>query len=173
MLFDTYLHSSWFPSIYFLLVLTFLFPLFILITYQLVKIILREITLYFLYKRRETNYTFNQLVTVLKMLVDKSLWFESIKLLEVNQSIPMKSMHQYFNFIGFIYYCMRQYDLAQLYYLKAINLKKNYVIALQNLAKVYDKQKKYMLAMLTYKSILLYDKKNTIANQYLQSKRIQ
>ena len=171
MLFYTYLYSSLLPNVYFLLILIFLFPLSLVITSQLFKIVLREVNLCILYEDNKANYTFNELFVLLKAFINKRLWFKSLELLEENHNILVGNMHQYFNAIGFIYYNMSQYNLAQLYYLKAVNLKEDYLIALQNLARLYHQQKKYMLAVSTYKSILLYDKHNLVACHYLQKQK--
>ena len=172
MLFDTHLQNIFLPNVYFLFILILLLLLFFLITFQLWKIIIREISFYFLNKKRQTEYSIDELFILLKILINKKLWFQSIKLMEANKNIQVKNMHRYCNFIGLIYYNMKQYGLAQAYYLKAINLKKDYVIALQNLAKLYDKQKQYDLAVSIYKSILIYDKYNVVASQYLQRKKL-
>lgn len=151
--------------------LVFLFPLCIVLTFQLFTMLVREFSFYLLSYKKEVDYSFNELFVLLKILVNKKLWFKSIKLLERQKGLVKENMHQYFNSMGFIYYNMKQYNLAQLYYLKAVNFKKDYLVALQNLAKVYDKQKKYVLAISTYESILLYDKDNKVANRYLKKRK--
>jgi len=67
---------------------------------------------------------------------------------------------------------MDQHNLAILYYLKALSSQEDYIIALQNLAKVYEKKKNYDLASSTFKKILKYDEFNILANEYLDKRNI-
>nr|YP_009589075.1 conserved hypothetical plastid protein [Corallina ferreyrae]QBL75591.1 conserved hypothetical plastid protein [Corallina ferreyrae] len=94
----------------------------------------------------------------------KRLWFQSLKLLESVKEVDLEYRHQYFNTVGFIYYNMKDYDLAKKYYIEAISIKNNYLVALQNLAKVYELQNNYVSAIESYNSILSYEPDNRIAN---------
>ena len=91
-----------------------------------------------------------------------------MNLMESKKNIASENIHKYFNSIGYLYDSMHKYNLAILYYLKALSFKDNYVLALQNLAKVYEKKKQCTLALSTYQSILKYDKSNLLANEYLK-----
>lgn len=113
-------------------------------------------------------YSIDELFDMLNILIEKRLWFKAVKLMESGIDIPLNKMHQYFNALGLVYYSMGQYDLARLYYLKALDIKDNYIVALQNLAKVYEKAENYALVLSVYKSILKYDSTNKIAQQYIK-----
>lgn len=129
------------PHIYLLLMLNLLIVFSALISFQVFQSIKLELSFNQLNLRNDNNYGMEELFDALKILIDKRLWFKSIKLIESTTNITMDNMPKYFNAIGFIYYNMNKYDLACLYYLKALSLKDNYLVALQNLAKVYEKKK--------------------------------
>ena len=58
----------------------------------------------------------NQFFYVVKYFSYKKFWFQCLNLLEKQLQIPLKQRHEYFNVVGFIYYNMAQYYLAELYY---------------------------------------------------------
>ncbi len=106
---------------------------------------------------------------VLNTLARKKLWFESIKWIESRSNLQISKMHQYFNALGFVYYNMQRYDLAKLYYIEALEFKKDYIVALQNLAKLYEVLDDGKSAMSAYKRILKYDPSNKFAERYLKT----
>ena len=131
------------PYIYFLVLLVFLVLYSLFITVQLYKFIKLEL---FFKKKLLKNigpYNIDQLFIVLRVLSFKKLWFTSIRVVEEQKDVVRKEVHRYFNAVGFIYYNMQKYDLAKLYYLKSLNEKSDYLVALNNLAKVYKKKKTY------------------------------
>lgn len=131
------------PYIYFLVLLVFLVIYSLFITVQLYKFIKLEL---FFKKKLLKNigpYNIDQLFIVLRVLSFKKLWFTSIRVVEEQKDVVRKEVHRYFNAVGFIYYNMQKYDLAKLYYLKSLNEKSDYLVALNNLAKVYKKKKTY------------------------------
>lgn len=131
------------PYIYFLVLLIFLVLYSLFITVQLYKFIKLEL---FFKKSLLKNiglYNIDQLFIVLRVLSSKRLWFTSIRVVEEQKDIVRKEIHRYFNAVGFIYYNMQKYDLAKLYYLKSLNEKSDYLVALNNLAKVYEKKNTY------------------------------
>lgn len=157
------------PYTYFLLLMIFLVSFSFLISFQLVDIFRIELIFYKLNKINPDHHSADQLFTLLKILVNKKLWFTSINLMESRKDISSIKMYQYFNAIGYIYDKMEKYNLSSLYYLKAIDIKKDYIIALQNLAKIYEKTNS-TLAISLYKTILKYDSINKRANKYIQLK---
>ena len=74
-----------------------------------------------------------------------------------------------YNTIGFTYFESEQFDLSIYYYQEAIKLIPDYLIALNNLAYAHEKKKSLEDAINTYKKVLIYDEKNTIANEKIQS----
>ena len=159
------------PNLYFILMLVILLFFGVFITIQLFNISIAE---RLLFKSKQTcisSVQTKELFNLVKILILKKLWFTSIKLLEAHKVLSKDQMHKYFNIFGFIYYQMRQYDLAQLYYLKAIKVKSDYVVALQNLLKIYEKKKNQILIDITCTTILRYDVNNHIANKYIKKNR--
>lgn len=131
------------PYLYFLVLLIFLVLYSSFVTFQLYKLIKIES---FFKKNVLSNVdlcNMDQFFIALKLLSYKKLWFASILLVERQKKIPKGYIHRYFNVVGFIYYNMQEYDFAKLYYLKSLNEKNNYLVALSNLAKVYEKKNKY------------------------------
>lgn len=125
-----------------------------------------DIRFYKLKQESVVMHATDQLLDFLSILVRKKLWFDAIKIMETNYAFEGLSSHQYLNALGFIYYNMRQYELAKFYYIEALKIQENYVVALQNLARVYEITKNAALVASTYKSILRYDPSNKIAHRY-------
>lgn len=165
-----YLGDTIIPYIYFIFMLIFLIPFFILISFQLLQLIKFEFYLNHLNKIDFDTYSLDQLFNLLKVLLKKKQWLNAINLMESKKNISIENMHKYFNAVGYIYDNMNEYNLASLYYLKSLSFKENYIIGLQNLAKIYEKKKNYALALSTYQIILKYDSSNISANEYLEKR---
>lgn len=129
--------------IYFLVLLIFLVLYSLFITIQLYKFIKLELFFKKNLLKKISPCNKDQLFIMLRVLSSKKLWFTSIRLVEEQKDVVHKEIHRYFNAVGFIYYNMQKYDLAKLYYLKSLNEKSDYLIALNNLAKVYEKKNTY------------------------------
>ena len=157
-----------FPRLYFALVLFFLVPFSCFIAVQVYQLVGSEI--YFSRVKRKFMFihTGTELLDFLSVLLKKNLWFDAIRLMEIKYSLKDIRVHQYFNSLGFIYYNMQKYDLAKLYYIKALKIQDSYIVGLQNLAKVYEATKDNALMMSTYQSILKLDPTNKIASQYFK-----
>nr|AYR05968.1 hypothetical protein [Lithothamnion sp.] len=152
------------PRIYCTILLIFLFPLFMLITFQLVQIINIEAQFNKLSQKDLAGDLDNDDAFVLaQVYVKKKLWLSSIRLLESKSIENLDSRSKYFNMVGFSYYSMKQYKLAKVYYLRALKLRKDYLIALQNLAKIYELTKEFSLALQTYNAVLFYYPDNSLA----------
>ena len=154
--------------LYLLLMCSILSIFFCVISFQVFQSVKLELSFNRLKSKKERLDSIDELFDMLNILIEKRLWFKAVKLMESFIDIPLNKMHQYFNALGFVYYSMNQYDLARLYYLKALDIKDNYIVALQNLAKVYEKTENYVLVLSVYKSILKYDSTNKIAQQYIK-----
>lgn len=155
-----------FPRLYFALVLSFLVPFSCFIAVQVYQLIGSEIHFLRVKQKFMLIHTGTELLGFLSVLLKKNLWFDAIRLMEIKCSLKDLRMHQYFNSLGFIYYNMQKYDLAKLYYIKALNIHGSYIVGLQNLAKAYEATKDTVLMMSTYQSILKLDPTNKIASQY-------
>lgn len=165
-----YLSSSGrFPELYLLLVLCALLPFSFFISFQLFQLLKRDILLRQV-KQDLLNVHYDaQLFTFVSVLVNKKLWLDAIKIMEKNCRLRDLSLHRYFNALGFVYYSMQQYNLARIYYTKALGVKKNYLAALLNLAKLYRVTKEPVFLASTCRSILQYDPTNRMASRYLDS----
>jgi tetratricopeptide (TPR) repeat protein len=73
-----------------------------------------------------------------------------------------------YNTIGFTYFESDQYDLAIYYYKEAIRSVGDYTTALNNLGYAYEKKKMLPEALESYKSVLIYDNGNEVANSRFQ-----
>nr|YP_010471014.1 hypothetical protein N4M48_pgp178 [Synarthrophyton patena]UVF62843.1 hypothetical protein [Synarthrophyton patena] len=147
------------PIIYCIILLLFLLLLCVIITLQLIYIFTINNHLSILNKKKDTSQLNKDDTIILsKIYMKKQLWLSSIKMLE---SIDLN--YKCFNLMGFSYYSMKQYNIAKVYYLKSLELKKDYLVALKNLAKVYELTEDFSLALKAYNSILHYDKDSIIA----------
>lgn len=112
----------------------------------------------------------DELFDLLSGLIKKCLWLDAVNLMEQNYTLPGLDACQYFNALGFVYYKMEAYNLAKSYYIEALSIKEDYIVALQNLAEVYDVLKDRKLAFSTYEYILRHDPCNSSAMKYLSRK---
>lgn len=161
---------SQFPALYLLLVLCALVPFSFFVSFQLFQLLKRDVCFYQMKKDRPLIDTDIQLFDCFSVLVNKKLWFDAIKIMEKNYAMKDIGLHRYFNALGFVYYSIQEYNLAKVYYLRALEIQKSYVMALLNLAKVYKVTREAALLVSTCKTILKYDPVNKIANQYLSSR---
>lgn len=161
--------ASQFPHLYFALVLFFLIPLSSFIFFQLFRLVNLEICFYVIGNKNRAACTTDELLSLLSILVKKKLWLDSIKLIESRLIINDVYMYQYLNALGFTYYNMQKYDLAKFYYIEALKIKQDYILALQNLAKVYEVLRDNTLLKLTYESILKHDPVNKVASRQLSN----
>ena len=127
--------------IYFFILLVFLVSYSSFITFQLSKSIKLELFFRSFSLENIDLYEIDQFFNELKFLSSRKLWFTSIKLAESRMHIPIEYSHQYFNAVGCIYYRMKKYNLAKLYFLRSLSQKEDYMAALKNLAQVYKKRR--------------------------------
>ena len=170
--------STLLPSIYLLILFTTLS----IIVFFLVKQIL---------KRKETELEFSLLqekirsknanyfdyyslgvIYLSKKLFDQAIiqFSKALKNWDKSDSVGLSNLY---NTIGFTYSESGQFDVAIYYYKEAITLKPDYIIALNNLAYVYEKKKLLQEAIDVYKKVLDYDTLNEIANEKLESLKIR
>lgn len=94
-----------------------------------------------------------------------NLFRNSLTYWDFNDQIGLGSLY---NTLGFTYYKLKQYEHAVYYYRQAIRLLPDYTLALTNLGIVYERQKLYKEAYITYAKVLKYDFKNKTAYSRLQ-----
>lgn len=128
------------PYIYFFALLVFLFFYTFFLTLQLYKSINLELSFKKIKIDGSESFTLDQFFDNLKILSSKKLWLQSIELIERQKDIEIGKKHNYFNAVGFIYQNMGVYDLARLYYLQSLNKKEDYIIALNNLFRLYNRK---------------------------------
>lgn len=157
------LDNNLIADIYFCILLSILAPMSLVTTWQVSQLMFAESNYKYFKRMKLCDLTDIQILSFVRILVKKRLWFVAIKLLESRSRINTEHLHRYFNATGFLYHSMYQYDLARVYYIKAVRIKSSYTIALQNLARVYEIQKKYNLAASTYNTVLNYDSSNKTA----------
>lgn len=135
------LDYNWISNIYCCILLIILIPSSLIVTWQVIQIILLESA----YRNFENQPLYSladeKKMGFVKILLKKQLWFTAIRILELEVNIGIQHRYKYFNAIGFIYCNIHQYNLAKKYYLDAIEIKDDYMIAVQNLAQLYEKQK--------------------------------
>jgi len=155
------------PRLYFALVLLFLIPFSCFIVFQLFHLTIVEIEFYQLKSKDIFACTDSEELRLLHIMARKHAWLDAIKLIELRKTVDGISLCQSMNALGFIYYSMRKYDLAKFYYIEALKMKSNYIVAMQNLVKVYEATKQSRLMKLVCQSILKHDSGNKIARRYL------
>ena len=126
------------PYLYFLFLLLFLLLFALFLTFQLYKLFKFELFFNNEVSRFEENVDINQFFSSIRYLLYKKRWFQLLNLLESQKRIPLKNMAEYFNVVGFIYYRMNQYYLAELYYKVSLSYKSDYTVALKNLSRIKD-----------------------------------
>ena len=126
------------PYLYFSFLLFFLSLFTIFLTFQLYTIFKFELFARSKMLKQIEELDFNQLFYVVKYFSYKKFWFQCLNILEKQRQIPLAQRHEYFNVVGFIYYKIAQYYLAELYYRVSLSYKPDYKKALKNLSKIED-----------------------------------
>ena len=126
------------PYLYFLFLLFFLLLFAIFLTVQLHIIFKFELFARNKMPKQMEALDFNQFFYVVKYFSYKKFWFQCLNILEKQRQIPLAQRHEYFNIVGFIYYKMTQYYLAELYYRVSLSYKPDYKKALKNLSKIEE-----------------------------------
>ena len=144
--------------------------------------ILREVI-----KTRKQESTFSRLQNKLKkekgsaeeyyelgsLYLDKKLFVQSItllnKALKADKKLAPENQALIHNAMGYAYFAQEQYDIAIRQYKEALKLYPEYVVAINNLANVYEKKQMIAKAVETYKEALQYDSENNIAQRRIKS----
>ena len=110
------------------------------------------------------------------LYLDKKLYVQAVtlfqKALKMNEDeTEPENKALIYNALGFSYFAQDQYDLAIRNYKEAIKLYPDYVIALNNLANVYEKKQMIVKAVETYEETLKYNEGNKIAQKRIEALR--
>lgn len=109
------------------------------------------------------------------MFLDKKLYVQAIgllqKALKADDELDPDNKALIYNALGFSYFAQEQYELAIRNYKDAIKNSPQYVIALNNLANIYEKKQMTAKALETYEETLKYEPKNSIAKRRAESLR--
>ncbi|PSF37353.1 hypothetical protein C7H19_10495 [Aphanothece hegewaldii CCALA 016] len=109
------------------------------------------------------------------MFLDKKLYVQAISLLQkalkAEEEIDPDNKALIYNALGFAYYSQEQYEIAIRNYKDAIKFSPQYVIALNNLANLYEKKQMTAKALETYEETLKYEPKNSVAKRRAESLR--
>nr|WCH56056.1 hypothetical protein [Calliblepharis sp.] len=150
-------------TIYLISLILVLFPVCLIITNEIYKILNNYIFQYYQLIKNKKN-TFKLLQTYIK----QKKWLSCI--LEIEKKIQQKEefLADYYNALGYCYYYIKIYNLAEYYYDKAINKNPKKIITLCNLAKIYMSKKQYKNAYNIYHKVIELDKYNKIAKKQIE-----
>jgi tetratricopeptide (TPR) repeat protein len=109
------------------------------------------------------------------MHLDKKLYVQAVNLLQkalkAEDKTDPENKALIYNAMGFAYFAQEQYELAIRHYKDAIKLYPEYVIALNNLANIYEKKQMTVKALETYEEALKYEPDNKVAKSRAESLR--
>ncbi len=107
------------------------------------------------------------------LYLDKKLFVQSINLfkkaLKADKELEPENEALIHNAMGYAYFGQEQYDIAIRQYKEALKIYPEYVVALNNLANVYEKKQMVVKAVETYKEVLKIDPENKTAQQRIKS----
>jgi tetratricopeptide (TPR) repeat protein len=165
-----------YTSFFYLFILIIILLFFIIKIYrQVFKFIKQEFYIYRLNTLLTNNhknhcYIYFLLGTVYldKNCLEKALDF-FIKSSDYYTENARISLMQIYNSIGYVYMQIEEYHLAIQFFKKCIAIQPNYSIAINNLAKVYEKINDIKKAIDLYQFVLSYDKQNKTASDRLNN----
>nr|NP_053801.1 ORF37 [Porphyra purpurea]P51191.1 RecName: Full=Uncharacterized protein ycf37 [Porphyra purpurea]AAC08077.1 hypothetical chloroplast ORF 37 [Porphyra purpurea] len=163
------------PIFYLSILTLFLLTFSWLISQQLKTIFLLESQFqYFLDKSKndelgiEDGFAFSKVCIAKKYftraIIESHLVLKKNSLLESPENAAI--IAKLYNMLGFIYYKADQKKLAKNFYERAIEVDGNYIVALNNLAKIYEDTKNILKAEALYDKVLNIAKSNKIANTH-------
>ncbi|MBE9203170.1 tetratricopeptide repeat protein [Synechocystis salina LEGE 06099] len=105
--------------------------------------------------------------------LDKKLYSQSINLfqkaLKMGEDVEPENQALIYNAMGYACFAQEQFDLAIRHYKDALKLYPDYVIALNNLANVYEKKQMVNKALETYEQTLAIEPNNKVAQRRANS----
>lgn len=126
-------------------------------------------------KLKEQKGTAQEYYELGSMFLDKKLYVQAINLLQKSlkseDDIAPENKALIYNALGFSYFAQEQYELAIRNYKEAIKLYPQYVIALNNLANIYEKKQMTAKALETYEETLKHEPQNSVAKRRAESLR--
>ncbi|MFW6357870.1 MAG: tetratricopeptide repeat protein [Chroococcales cyanobacterium] len=125
-----------------------------------------------LQKEKGTAFDYYELGSI---YLDKKLFAQAIKVfdraLKAEKEVAPENQALIYNALGYAYFAKEQYDLAIRQYKEALKLYPEYVIALNNLANVYERKQLTAQALETYEEALKYEPENSVAKRRAESLR--
>ncbi|MEM9273540.1 MAG: tetratricopeptide repeat protein, partial [Cyanobacteria bacterium P01_F01_bin.143] len=123
-------------------------------------------------KLKEQKGTAKEYYELGSLYLDKKLFVQSLTLFQKalkDKEIETENKALVYNAIGYAYFAQEQYDIAIRQYKEALKIYPEYVIALNNLANVYEKKQMIVKAVETYEKAFKYEPDNKIAKRRLES----
>jgi tetratricopeptide (TPR) repeat protein len=162
------------PIIYLAILLALLGFVAIFLTRQIIKTRRVESTFSRLQnKLKKEKGTAKEYYELGSLYLDKKLFRQALlllqKALKAEKQVEPENQALIYNALGFAYFSQEQYDLAIRNYKEAIKLYPQYIVALNNLANVYEKKQLTNQALETYKQTLQYEPNNKKAKKRVES----
>lgn len=153
---------------------TFLVIIISFLIKQVMEIIKEEFIMNDIRAKIQQNLdTYEERYIIGSLCINKKMYEQAIEQLEISllksQEIAEDLKAYLYNSLGFAYFKLQNYNRAISYYQKALNIKPNYVIALSNLAYLYEKVGVLSKALDTYKLILTFNFYHLLANKKINT----
>lgn len=124
-------------------------------------------------KLQNTKGTAQEYYQLGSIYLDKKLYSQSINLfqkaLKMAEEVEPENQALIYNAMGYACFAQEQFDLAIRHYKDALKLYPDYVIALNNLANVYEKKQMVNKALETYQETLAIEPSNKVAQRRANS----
>jgi tetratricopeptide (TPR) repeat protein len=164
------------PVIYLSGLLIFVGGLAIFVLFQIIKTRRFESRFDRLQKKlQQEKGTAQEYYELASMFLNKKLYTQAINLLQkalkVDEEIAPENKAMIYNALGFAYFAQEQYELAIRNYKDAIKYSPQYVIAINNLANIYEKKQMTAKALETYEESLKHEPNNSVAKRRAEALR--
>jgi tetratricopeptide (TPR) repeat protein len=124
-------------------------------------------------KLQNTKGTAQEYYQLGSIYLDKKLYSQSINLfqkaLKMAEEVEPENQALIYNAMGYACFAQEQFDVAIRHYKDALKLYPDYVIALNNLANVYEKKQMVNKALETYQETLAIEPNNKVAQRRANS----